>query len=365
MTYIAAAHTALPLHRYSQDQLIAEFRELWAKKYFNVDRIEQFHRNVMVGSRNLALPIERYKQLSGFGESNAAYIEAAMEIVERLVGGMLRDCEVDPSEIGLIVSTSVTGIAVPSLDARLMNRIAFKNSLRRIPLFGLGCMGGAAGISRAADYLKGHPEDNALFFSVELCSLTLQREDLSVANIVSSGLFGDGAAAVLLLGKNSRLAGRVHPGLVLSGKPQIRAPRIVDNRSCFFPNTERVMGWDMTDSGFQVVLDPGVPEFAREHLKPGLEAFLKEHSLSIGDIDVWIAHPGGPKVITGMEEGLGLAPGTLKLSVKSLQEYGNLSSASVLFILKETLAENPPPGSLGVLVAMGPAFAAEYSLLQW
>lgn len=319
----------------------------------------------MVGSRNLALPLERYKQLSGFGESNAAYIEAAMEIVERLVGGMLRECGVNPSSIHLIVSTSVTGIAVPSLDARLMNRIAFPHSLRRIPLFGLGCMGGAAGISRAADYLRGHPEESAIFFSVELCSLTLQREDLSIANIVSSGLFGDGAAAVLLLGKNSPLAGRVHPGLLLPGQPDIRMPRILDNRSCFFPNTERVMGWDMQDTGFQVVLDPGVPEFARAHLRPGIEAFLKEHGLSIGDIDVWIAHPGGPKVITGMEEGLGLAPGTLKLSMESLAKYGNLSSASVLFILKETLAANPPAGSLGVLVAMGPAFAAEYALLQW
>lgn len=365
MSYIAAAHTALPLHKYTQDQLISAFRELWAKKYFNVDRIEQFHRNVMVGSRNLALPLEKYEQLSGFGESNAAYIEAAMEIVERMVGEMLRECDVQPSDIHLIVSTSVTGIAVPSLDARLMNRIPFSSSLKRIPLFGLGCMGGASGISRAADYLRGHPEENALFFSVELCSLTLQREDLSIANIVSSGLFGDGAAAVLMLGKNSKLAGRVHPGLVLAGKPEIRMPRILDNRSCFFPNTERIMGWDMKDTGFQVVLDPGVPEFAREHLRPGLESFLKDHSLTIGDIDVWIAHPGGPKVISGMEEGLGLAPGTLRLSIESLQKYGNLSSASVLFILQETLALNPASGSLGVLVAMGPAFAAEYSLLQW
>lgn len=365
MAYIVAADTALPLHRYSQDQLIAEFRELWAKKYVNVDRIEQFHRNVLVGSRSLALPIEEYKKLSGFGASNAAYIESAMEIVERLISGMLQKIGIDAGAIHVIVSTSVTGIAVPSLDARLMNRIAFKHSTKRIPLFGLGCMGGAAGLSRAADYLEGHPEESVLFFSVELCSLTLQREDLSIANIVSSGLFGDGAAAVLLAGRSSPLLGRVHPGLVHAAKPELGCPRIIDNESRFFPGTERVMGWDITDTGFQVVLDPGVPEFARDHLRPGIEAFLRRHSLEINDIDVWIAHPGGPKVISGMEEGLGLAAGTLSLSLQSLAEYGNLSSASVLFILKETLAKNPPRGSQGVLVAMGPAFAAEYMLLQW
>ncbi len=365
MPSIAAAHTALPLHQYSQDDLIAAFRELWATKYFNVDRIEKFHRNVMVGTRSLALPLEQYRTLSGFAESNEAYLEAAMEIVERMVGEVLRETGVNPSEIQLMISTSVTGIAVPSLDARLMNRIPFSPAVRRLPLFGLGCMGGAAGISRASDYLQGHPKHSALFFSVELCSLTLQREDLSVANIVSSGLFGDGAAAVLLLGDQSPLRERVHPGLVIAGRPTLRAPRIIDNRSCFFPGTERVMGWDMKDTGFQVVLDPGVPEFARENIRPGLEAFLKDHSLTIDDIDVWIAHPGGPKVISGMEEGLGLPEGTLRLSVESLQKYGNLSSASVLFILKEALAQNPPAGSLGVLLAMGPAFAAEYSLLQW
>lgn len=365
MASIAAVQTALPLYQYSQDELIRAFRELWAAKYFNVDRIEQFHRSVLVGSRHLALPLERYRALSGFAESNAAYIEASMEIVERMVGGLLRETDTAPEEIQMMISTSVTGIAVPSLDARLMNRIAFSSAVRRVPLFGLGCMGGAAGISRAAEYLRGHPKHNVLFFSVELCSLTLQREDLSVANIVSSGLFGDGAAAVLLVGDESSLRGRVHPGLALPGKPMIRAPRVIDNRSCFFPGTERVMGWDMKDSGFQVVLDPGVPAFARENIRPGLEAFLNDHSLTIGDIHTWIAHPGGPKVISGMEEGLGLEPGTLRLSVESLRKYGNLSSASVLFILSEVLAENPPGGSYGVLLAMGPAFAAEYSLLQW
>ncbi|MBL8018810.1 MAG: type III polyketide synthase [Leptospirales bacterium] len=350
---IAATQTALPPYEYTQDQLISEFRNLWAEKYFNVDRIEQFHRNVMVGSRHLALPIESYQKLKNFSQSNDAYISAALEISERLIRDLLKRNDFPAEQISAMISTSVTGLAVPSLDARLMNRIPFAPSLKRTPIFGLGCMGGAAGISRAADYLRGHPKDSVLFVSVELCSLTLQREDLSIANIVSSGLFGDGAAAVLLLGEEN-LRRETLPG-----------PQILANRSVFFPNTEHVMGWDIGETGFKVVLDPGVPEFAREHLKPGVVDFLKEEGLTLDDISVWIAHPGGPKVITGMEEGLGLKPGTLRLSNESLLKYGNLSSASVLFILKETLATHPPPGSLGLLIAMGPAFASELILIRW
>jgi alkylresorcinol/alkylpyrone synthase len=362
MSRIAFAHTALPKNVYNQDELIGAFRELWAEKFFNTDRLEQFHRNVMVGQRHLALPIEQYRKLSGFGATNSAYIDAAVELSERLLRELFEKTGFDPRTLNALISTSVTGIMVPSIDARLMNRLPLPASLKRMPLFGLGCMGGAAGIARAADYLRGHPKDSVVFLSVELCSLTLQREDFSVANIVSSGLFGDGAAAVLMLGDEHPMAGRITPGMP---EKAFRSPTILSNRSIFFPNTERVMGWDIVDSGFQVVLDSSVPEFAEKNLRPGVEAFLKEQGLSLSDIEVWIAHPGGPKVITGMEKGLSLREGTLKLSNESLLKYGNMSSASVLFILKETLDQNPPEKKLGLLLAMGPAFAAEAVLLRW
>jgi alkylresorcinol/alkylpyrone synthase len=245
----------------------------------------------------------------------------------------------------------VTGIAVPSLDARLMNVLPFPSDLKRVPLFGLGCLAGAAGMSRVADYLKGHPTEAAILLSVELCSLTLQKDDLSVANIVSSGLFGDGAAAVLMVGERHP---RVADGM----------PRVVDSRSVFFPNTERVMGWDVVDSGFKIVLSPEVPAFAKA-LRPHVDGFLRDHCLSIADVSTWVAHPGGPKVIDEMEKGLSLKKGTLDLSRRSLARIGNVSSSSVLFILQETLLERKPAGSYGVMLAMGPAFCAELLLLQW
>jgi alkylresorcinol/alkylpyrone synthase len=233
-----------------------------------------------------------------------------------------------------------------------MNRIPFSVNLKRAPLFGLGCLGGVAGIARVTDYLRGHSAEAAILLSIELCSLTLQPQDLSIANIISSGLFGDGAAAVLLVGVD-------HP-LARAGQPQV-----IDSRSFFFANTERVMGWDVTDTGFKVVLSADVPDIARTQLRPAIEAFLADRGLGMGDIAHWIAHPGGPKVIQSMEEGLGLNGDTFRLSRESLARVGNVSSASVLFVLAETLATRQAPGTYGLMLAMGPAFCAELVLLRW
>src|SRR4030095_6383038 len=196
---------------------------------------------------------------------------------------------------------STTGIAVPALDARLMNRIPFSRSMKRLPLFGLGCVGGAAGIARTADYLKGHPQEAVILFAVELCSLTIQRDDLSLANLVASGLFGDGAAAVLMVGDDHPLAA---PGL----------PPALDSLSQFFPQTEHIMGWDVTNSGFKVLLSADIAELAQSEVRPSLEAFLGRHDLTIADIDHWLVHPGGPKVIEALENGLGLPDEALALS---------------------------------------------------
>jgi alkylresorcinol/alkylpyrone synthase len=229
----------------------------------------------------------------------------------------------------------------------------FSPNLKRVPLFGLGCVAGAAGLARVSDYLRGHPNEAAILLSIELCSLTIQADDFSIANIVSSGLFGDGAAAVLLVGDD-------HPGQAGSG------PRVIDNRSIFFPDTEYVMGWDVMDSGLKIVLSGDVPQLAEAHVRPEVETFLGEHGLSIQDIKHWIAHPGGPKVIQAIETALGLSDDALSISRESLAAAGNMSSTSVLLILEETLSRfKPEPGTYGLLMAMGPGFCAELVLLQW
>jgi alkylresorcinol/alkylpyrone synthase len=210
------------------------------------------------------------------------------------------------------------------------------------------------------DYLLGHPRHVAVLLSVELCSLTFQRQDRSTANLVSSSLFGDGASAVVVVGAEHpatrrRLDDGRSPG-----------PRIVDTRSRLYPGTERVMGWDIGEHGFTVVLSADVPHVVREHLGHDVRGFLADHGLKVEDVAGWVSHPGGPKVIEAITETLGLPPEALALTWRSLEQVGNLSSSSVLFVLHDTMAQRRfEPGSPGLLMAMGPGFCSELVLLEW
>lgn len=350
---ILAGATAFPPHHYSQEQIASALKEHWAERHFNLARLEQLHKNVAVEGRHLAVPLERYDQLTGFGANNDAWIEAAVDLGEEALRQALGRAEVELVDVGQLVFTTVTGLAVPSVDARLMNRLPFRHDLKRVPLFGLGCVAGAAGLARVNDYLVGHPAEAAVLLSVELCSLTLQRQDLSIANIISSGLFGDGAAAVVAVGAQHPQAG-------------VGSARVVATRSRLWPDTERVMGWDITDGGLKVVLGPEVPDIARERMRPFVEEFLSDHGLTLSQLGVWVAHPGGPKVVDALEEGLGLDAGALDASRQSLARVGNLSSASVLAVLDETLRRGDiEPGTWGLVLAMGPGFCAEAVLLRW
>ena len=353
MPTINAVSHAFPNHYYRQDEMLAALHEHWAKGHSNLARLERIHHNVGVTGRHLALPMEDYESLQGFSAKNDAWIRCALDLGETVLCNLFEKVSVKPGEVSQMIFTTVTGIGVPSVDARLMNRIPFSANLKRVPLFGLGCVAGAAGVARLADYLRGHPDEAAVLLSIELCSLTIQPDDFSIANIISSGLFGDGAAAVLMVGDDHPQAGS---GL----------PRVIDSRSIFFPNTEHVMGWEVENTGLKIVLSADVAQLAEVQLRPGVDAFLAEHGLSIEDITHWIAHPGGPKVIQAIETGLGLGEHALDLSRESLAAVGNISSTSVLLILEETLSRfQPEPGTYGLLMAMGPAFCAELVLLQW
>jgi alkylresorcinol/alkylpyrone synthase len=357
MPQIISTATAFPPHYYEQHELERSLIGLGEEHgvHFDPRRVRRLFDAVSVEGRYLALPMEEYPRRAGFGARNDAWIETAMTLGERVLTDLFERSGMGPDETRLLASTTVTGLAVPSIDARLMNRLRFRESTKRLPLFGLGCVAGAAGIARLADYLRAYPDEAAVLLSVELCSLTVQAEDDSMANIVASSLFGDGAAAALLVGDEHRLANGRHP-------------RVVASRSVFFPDTERVMGWDVVDTGFRIVLDPVVPQLARERLPEAVRSFLAERNLAIGDVDVWIAHPGGPAVMDGVEAGLGLAADALARSRRSLSRIGNVSSASVLAILDETLRavpRNADDHPVGLLFAMGPGFCAELVLLQW
>jgi alkylresorcinol/alkylpyrone synthase len=363
---IAATATALPRHHYAQRDLAMLAAQYIGGSKHRETAVERFFDRVGVGERNLALPAEEYARLGGMERRSKAFIEVATELGEQTITSLLAESGLAARDVAQLTTTTVTGIAVPSLDARLMNRLPFATSLKRVPLFGLGCLGGAAGLARTAEYLRAFPEEAAIFLSVELCSLTFQPDDVSVANLVSTGLFGDGAAAVLLVGARHPLAiplatrtGSYRPGAV-------GQPRIVASRSVFFPDTERVMGWDVVDTGFKVVLSAAVPDIVRQHVPPAVDGFLAEHGLRRQDIATWVMHPGGPKVIDALEESLALPADALAPTRDGLARLGNLSSASVLFLLDEYRRRRaPPPGSFGVLMAMGPAFCAEIVLLRW
>jgi alkylresorcinol/alkylpyrone synthase len=346
---IASVGRALPAHYYDQETLLRALREAWSGQLFNPARLDQLHRNVLVGGRHLALPLERYRELRSFTEANDAWIACAVELGERAIRDALERAGLGVGDVGQLFFVTVTGLATPSIDARLVNRLGLRSDVKRTPIFGLGCVAGAAGIARAADALRGFPDQVALLLSVELCSLTLQRGDLSIPNLIASGLFGDGAAAVVLTG-----AAR-----------EARGPRIVATRSVFYPGTEHVMGWEIGGEGFRVVLSGDVPKVARG-IRKDVDELLASQGLSLAEVGTFVCHPGGPKVLEAFEEALELPEGALELTWKSLRELGNLSSASVLMVLGDTLAgPQPAPGSYGLLLAMGPGFCSELVLLQW
>lgn len=347
---IASVGVALPDHEYSQEELTQVLVQGWKKKFFNVNRLLQFHKNLIVGSRRFCVSIEELAKLEGFGERNDIYITHAVDLGEKAILDALRPLNLAPQHIDHLFFTSVTGIAAPSIDARLINKLCMKSTIRRTPIFGLGCLGGAAGIARAADYVKAYPDQIAVLLSVELCSLTIQKEDLSIANIVGTGLFGDGAAAVVVAGENVDLEG----------------PSVQGTHSSFYPDSERIMGWDVVDHGFKIVLSPNVPKMVRTYAQADLEHLLQQNNLQKESIQHYICHPGGPKVLEVFQETLGIPREKIERSWQTLQSIGNLSSTSVLLVLQETLQEgNPQKGDYGILMAMGPGFCSEWVLLHW
>lgn len=353
-TTLLAVGCAAPPNRYEQDELIAAFKAYWSSRHHNAARVDQLHKAVRVGGRNLALPMERYPALSGFGEANDAFIQVGTDVGEQAVRRALDAAGLQPRDVDAIFFTTVTGVAAPSIDARLMNRLGLRTDVKRSPFFGLGCVAGAAGVARMHDYLRGWPDHVAVLLSVELCSLTLQRADLSIPNLIASGLFGDGAAAVVAMG-GARAAREGRQG-----------PRVLSTKSRFYPDTERVMGWDVGDGGFKIVLSASVPEVVRRFAREDVDGFLAEHGLSRADIRSWVCHPGGPKILEAFEQCLELPPEALALTWESLEQIGNLSSASVLHVLADTMARRrPPAGSPGLMMAMGPGFCSELVLLGW
>jgi alkylresorcinol/alkylpyrone synthase len=303
-----------------------------------------------VDGRYTARPIDFYLNMETWGQANDVWIEVGLDIGEQALCRALVSAGIQPRDLSALFVTSVTGIAAPSLDARLINRLGLSPNLKRIPIFGLGCVAGAAGISRAADYVRAYPGQAAALLSIELCSLTLQRDDISMAHLISAMLFGDGGAAAVIVGSEVESNG----------------PEILATKSVFYPNTERVMGWDISEKGFHIVLSPEVPDTVLRHLGEDVDTFLAEQDLCRSDIKSWVMHTGGPKVLEATATALGITAKDLEASWECLRKVGNLSSTSVLLVLEDVYKHRrPEPGTLSILAAMGPGFCSELVLLRW
>jgi len=304
--------------------------------------------NAQVHKRYSIFPIEYTVEPRPLSKTNEEYIEHAVKLGRQASEECLQRAGVRPDEVDLIITVSCTGFMIPSLDAHLINLMGFRSNVRRMPFTELGCAAGAMALSRAADYLKAHPGGNVLIISVELPSLTFQRKDISQANLISSILFGDGAAAVLVTGREQK------------------GPKILVSETYTFPDSLGAMGFDLRDSGFHILLSKDVPEMIGEKIRGLVHGFLERHGRKQEDIKGWILHPGGARLLGNVEKELGLCKCDTQPSWDILSNVGNLSSATILFILQEWMQKRPlKSGEYALAAAFGPGFSAEFLLLQW
>jgi alkylresorcinol/alkylpyrone synthase len=350
---IAAVATALPVNTYPQQAITDLFAPLVAPDPRRQALMRRMHASARVATRHLVLPLEEYRDVLTFGQTNDRFVAEATTLAETATRAALDEAGVRADEVDLIVFTSVTGLSAPSVDALLVPLLGMREDVKRMPMFGLGCVAGASGIARVHDYLEGDPDGVALLVSVELCSLTVQRDDDSMDNLVASGLFGDGAAAVVLVG--ARRAAR----------DGISGPDVVASRSRLYPGSGAIIGFRPSETGFRIILTAGVVDVIDDHFALDASAFLAAQGLRIADVGTWIAHPGGPKVLDAFQRGLGLPAGALDRSWASMAAVGNLSSSSVLHVLADELRAPHHAQEHALLFALGPGVSAEFVLLRW
>ena len=343
---VLSVATALPPHRIGQAEIKTFARSMFSEAYRDIERLTPIFDNVHVENRNFCVPLEWFDRDHTFPEKNDLYLEHALDLSAKAARRAMDRAGAGAEDIGAIFFFSTTGFATPSLDSKLIFELGLSEHTRRLPIWGLGCAAGAATLAHAADHARLYPEQLVLLVGVELSGLTFQRGDRSKANLISTSLFADGAAAALI----------GHEG---------DGPELLGSYSTTWPGTEDVMGWELVETGLKVQLSKSVPTIVLEKLRPNLEAACASMGLDFSDLEHFVLHPGGSKVLDAFEEVFDLEPGALTFSRGVLRDCGNMSAVTVLFILERFLESGEfSPGDLGVLSAMGPGFSAEHILFR-
>lgn len=348
MPTLEALSTATPEHRVEQPEIraVAEgFLEDVAPEH--LDLLDVFD-SAGIDARSLSRPFDWYLSGPGWSERSRAFEDVGTDLAEAVTVGALEDRGLPVSAVDGVLLVNTTGLATPSLDALLVDRLGLRPDVERVPIWGLGCAGGAAGLARASDLARANPGNRYLLVSLELCSLAFLQEDLSKRMIVAAALFGDGCAGALVAGDDLDVDG----------------PRIEASASHKWPDTQGVMGWEVADEGLGVVMSRRIPEIVADELGPVARSFCKRSGTTLEETRP-VLHPGGPKVLEAYQDGLGLDPEALSVSRKILREHGNMSSPTVLFALQESLRRAPlGEGDQALVGAVGPGFAAELALLR-
>nr|WP_275983456.1 3-oxoacyl-[acyl-carrier-protein] synthase III C-terminal domain-containing protein [Paenibacillus hamazuiensis] len=349
VAYVVSVGTAVPSYRLSKEEARATVRRLFGGAYEHLDRLLSIFDNSGIDERYSCVPAEWFETKHSVEEKHRLYVQNAIDLAERAIRECMESAGTDVSRIDHLIFVSTTGTVTPSIDAYLYNRLPFRRDVKRTPVWGLGCAGGAAGLARAYEYVSAFPDHMCLVVSVELCGLTFIADDRSKSNLVATSLFADGAAAALVAGSACRSS---------------RGPRIAAAKSTIWPDTLDVMGWDVTNDGLKVVFSRDIPTLIHQEMYGNVSEFLQQHGISVETIDRYVLHPGGMKVLRAYEEALGLADDRLGYSRSVLRRYGNMSSATVFFVLKEAMADRSE-ASRGLVGALGPGFSSELLLLEW
>lgn len=361
MAYVLSVGTSIPEYHVSQETAADFARGMFAHSFKDIDRLLKAFQNGEIESRQFVRPIEWYETARSFSEKNRLYVEETVRHSVRAAAECLTNLQflknpIPYEEVDAIFFISSTGLSTPSIEAKVMNKLPFSPHTKRIPIWGLGCAGGASGLSRAFEYCRAYPEAYVLVIAAELCSLTFQPEDKSKSNLIGTSLFADGIAAALIGGEKASRTDVKQP----------LVPRIFASQSVMMPDAEDVMGWEFTDSGFNVIFSRDIPTLVSNWLKDNVDAFLTEQGIMYHDIKTFLAHPGGKKVIDAYVTSLSMEAHQLAASQTILRRHGNMSSATIFYVIKEQILHGQQKeNEKGLIGALGPGFSSELLLFSW